>query len=756
MPMPRRAKNPAPSARRRAQASRASHARQTLGAAVFALGWTFTLACSGGGDSAPGGDAGAGGEAGAAGAAGAHPGVEYLAQLRSAEEYGSLAAEGAEVKYLATVDGREPEPAFAGAECLFQNTAKYPYHVQFLRTFDGYEGLSAERYPDLVLRRASRSMWGGGLRLFPATPHPVTGTVGVLAYTIYSESSVDEMLTVGDIVEVQRRLETAASFAAELLVFTPDGAAQIAALGDEADELLAEGVAMVDSTLLRPGFLAETYVDGEGYGYLRLLAEGADADDVGPRDVLVIDAAPNDLGLVAGLVTRVPQSLGSHVNLRLREKGIPSAAVAGVLENKVLAALADSLVHITAQGARVQIEPASLEDAEAFWNAHRPQLGDPASDLGVTELRPLELLTAADARAYGAKAANLGELATVLRAENRVSGFALPFSAYATFMTETGLDSEVESLLADDTVYTDAAHKRARLETLRDRIRATEMPPALARRLATAISDAYGEAGTTTRLRFRSSTNAEDLPGVSGAGLYDSRSGCLGDDLDEDDTGPSACLSVEHETHLRAELERRQAELAADPERTFLIELVSDLDSDLKDEKSAWRAVRRVWASLWNARAFDDREYYGIDHRTVFMGIAVHPTFVGEELEAVVVTGLEPDAGAPLYRVVSQRGEIGLVRPLDPEARPEILSFRRGEADLPEDINLLQTSSLVDAGQSLWRDDRLRELAGMLFDVHDHFSAAVYPELEPLLLDLEVDVTMDGRTVIKQVRPYVF
>lgn len=726
-------------------------ARRSLLIVVFAT--TVAAACSTGNHASPGDD-----DAGAAGAAGADPGVEgeYLTRLRSAEAYGSLAAEGAEVKYLATVDGREPEAVFGGAECLFQNTEKYEYHVQFLRTFPGYEALSAERYADLVLRRASRSMWGGGLRLLPGTRHPVSGTDGVLAYTIYSETTADEMLTVEDIVEVDRRLKTGADFAADFLVFVPDGAAQTAVLLTKADELLAEGVAMVEPSMLRPGFLAETYVEGEGYGYLRLATDDNDLENVGPRDVLVIDAAPNDLGLVAGLVTRVPQSLGSHVNLRLREKGIPSAAVANVLENTVISALTDRLVRLRADGTDVEITPARLEDAEAFWSARRPNVGEPSSDLERTELSPLEALSAADANAYGTKAANLGELSRVLPAENQVNGFALPLRAYADFMAETGLDAEVESLLADEAVRTDAAHKRTRLETLRDSIRAAEISPVLKERLAAAIVAAYGDAGTTTRLRFRSSTNAEDLPGVSGAGLYDSRSGCLGDDLDADDVGPSACLTEEHETFLLAELARRQAELAAHPERTFLSELIFDLESDLADEKSAWRAIRRVWASLWNVRAFDDREYYGIDHRAVFMGIAVHPSFVGEMLEAVVVTGLEPESASPLYRVVSQRGEIGVVRPLDPEARPEILTFRRDEGDVPVEIELVQPSSLSEDGSSLWSDARVEQLAELLFDVQDHFAAGVYPEIAPLMLDIEVDVTMDGRTVLKQARPYVF
>jgi hypothetical protein len=205
---------------------------------------------------------------------------------------------------------------------------------------------------------------------------------------------------------------------------------------------------------------------------------------------------------------------------------------------------------------------------------------------------------------------------------------------------------------------------------------------------------------------------------------------------------------------LSGELAAREEELAAHPERTYLEDIIRDLEQDLSDEKSAYRAVRRVWASLWNERAFDDREYYGIEHRSTFMGIAVHPTFVAERLESVIATNLEPSSERPLYRVVSQLGEVGVVGPSDPTAVTEILTFRRGASEHPEDVTLVQPSSLVEGGASLWSEAALDELAGLLFGVQDHFAESVYPALDPLSLDLEVDVTRDGRTVIKQVRPY--
>ena len=696
----------------------------------------------------PGGD-GIGGEGGATGTA-----ADFLTTLDSLADFSSVSGEGAEVKYLAIVNGVEAPAVFGEGSCLFQNTARYPYHLQFLRTFPDYSSLSSERYVDLVLRRASRVMWGGGLKLLAAAPHPLTDRKGVLAYTVYSESTSAEMLTVDDIVEVDRRLKARIPVAAEWLVFTPDGIAQTRALEPLRDQLLAEGVVLVDTMALRPGLTAETYSEGESYGTLRFVPAGEELDRVGPRDVLIVDAAPHEIGLIAGLVTRQPQSMASHVNLRLREKGIPSATVPDIFDNTVVAALVDGLVHVSAQGDQVTIEAAHLEDAEAFWRSRQPALEAPPVNLEATALESLDAISADDVGAFGTKASNLGELSRVLPEQNRVVGFAIPARAYADFMDERGLSEEVESLLADPHVRTDLSHKQARLAELRTRIRSADLLPDFVEALREAVRSTYGQAGLTTRLRFRSSTNAEDLPGVSGAGLYDSRSGCLADDLDADASGPSACLAPEHERYLRGELERRRAELVDHPERSFLGEIIEDLEDDLAEEKSAYRAVRRVWASLWNERAFDDREYYGIDHRKVFMAIAVHPTFVGEQLEAVAFTNLEPNADEPLYRVVSQAGEVGVVDSSDPTATPEITTFRRAADPRPTAVTLVQPSSLSPDGAGLWSNDRIDELGSLLFQVQDHFAASVYPSLAPLMLDVEVDVAMDGHTVIKQARPY--
>jgi hypothetical protein len=159
---------------------------------------------------------------------------------------------------------------------------------------------------------------------------------------------------------------------------------------------------------------------------------------------------------------------------------------------------------------------------------------------------------------------------------------------------------------------------------------------------------------------------------------------------------------------------------------------------------------------LWNERAFDEREYYGIDHRAAYMGIAVHPAYALEQINAVAVSNLIVDDGAPLYRLNSQVGELSVVQPEDPTAVAELLTFRReGDPAQASDIRVQLGSSLVPEGEQVWPRDKLLELSRLLFTVHDHFAREVYPEISPLALDFEVKLEHSGDVAIKQVRPYL-
>jgi hypothetical protein len=207
---------------------------------------------------------------------------------------------------------------------------------------------------------------------------------------------------------------------------------------------------------------------------------------------------------------------------------------------------------------------------------------------------------------------------------------------------------------------------------------------------------------------------------------------------------------------LEATLSARRQELAQHPDRVWLSPLIDDLVGDLEDEKPVAMAVKKVWASLWNERAFDQRDFYGIDHRVAYMGIAVNPTFIIEGASAVAVSNLQPDTGPPLYRLNSQVGSESVVQPEDPTAVAELLSFRRaGEPPQATEIQVHVASNRLPAGTPVWPPEKLAELARLLFRVHDHFAVNVYPQLSPLHLDCELKVTAAGEVVFKQARPFV-
>ncbi len=685
-------------------------------------------------------------------------GPDYLTRLNNDNEYVSLQGAGREVKYLLRVEGREP---WVNQDCLFQNTERFAFHSQFLiGVFPELRGMiNTATYAETVLRNAGRRQWGGTLVQNSILVHPVRQSAGVAGYFVYQDgNAVTENLSVAQIVEVDRRMKACVPYLADRMVFFPEGTNQVAHARTIAAELSAQNVAMMlpEARVIRS---TEAYSVGEGYGTL-LVVNGAVADDAyGPHDIVVSTSAPNEISLVAGFISAFPQNLHSHVNLRLREKRIPSAMLRNALSDARVTSNANQLVHlVVAEGGAVTIARATIEAAQEFWSRQRPIVGPLRSNLTVEDFRPLSGVRYADAISYGVKAANIGELGVALPAANRPTGFAIPFDAYRDFMVHNNFAAMMATVLStppDSRLSTDRAFRVAELDRIRNLLKNGNLPPGLLDRVRAAAIGVFGSGADTLFLRFRSSTNAEDLEGISGAGLYESASGCLADDYDSDTTGPSRCLTPAIVAHLQGERTRLSAELAANPSRTWINALVTDIDNELSEEKTVAKALRKVWRSIWNLRAFDERDYYGLAHADVYMGMAVIPRFVGEEQEAVVVTNLHPDTGLALYRVISQVRDLGVVRPVDPEAVAEVMTFRRqidNGVSTPTEFRI--DIACNRAAGALWSAQQRLTLASLLFRAQDHFQTNVYPSAQSLRLDMEIEVVA-GEIVIKQARPYI-
>ena len=176
-----------------------------------------------------------------------------------------------------------------------------------------------------------------------------------------------------------------------------------------------------------------------------------------PRDIVIYEALPNELPRVAGIVSTVPQTPLSHVNLRAIQDGIPNAYIRDALDDPGIAPLIGGFVRYKVTEEGWELSAATPEEVEAHYEASRPShTQTPQRDLSVTSITPLSQVGFADWKAFGVKAANLAVLRTLGFSEGTVpDGFAIPFYFYDEFMKTHGFYDDVKEMLADEDFQTD-------------------------------------------------------------------------------------------------------------------------------------------------------------------------------------------------------------------------------------------------------------------------------------------------------------
>jgi hypothetical protein len=470
--------------------------------------------------------------------------------------------------------------------------------------------------------------------------------------------------------------------------------AAVDAYRDEEDRYLQSRIGVVLDQDIEPesGFLALN--PGEGYGLLRAM----DLDErPNPRDVVIYRALPNELPRVAGIISAVPQTPLSHVNLRAVQDGAPNAFIRGAHENPAIEPLIGSWVRFAVGDQGWELRAATREEVNAHHLSSRPAaVQTPERDLSVTAITPLSEVAFDDWAAFGVKAANVAVLGKLGFPEGAVpDGFAIPFSFYVRFMRESGLDARVEAMLADAGFWTDFDVQEAELKKLRKAIKDAETPPWLTEALE-AMHGAFPEGAS---LRYRSSTNNEDLPGFSGAGLYDSKT--------------------------------------QDPEET--------------EEDGIAKSLKAVYASLWNFRAFVERDFHRVDHLAAAMGVLVHPNYSDELANGVAVSFDPIFRGEGSYYVNTQLGEDLVTNP-EAFSVPEELVLRPGGT-----YALVATSNRIPAGELLMTDEQLEQLREHLAAIHDEFAGLYGVEAgEQFAIEIEFKITGENILAIKQARPWIF
>ena len=124
----------------------------------------------------------------------------------------------------------------------------------------------------------------------------------------------------------------------------------------------------------------------EGLGFLRVMAVD---ERPNPRDVEVYEALPNNLPRVAGIITTVPRTPLSHVNLRALQNGIPNAYIRDVLNDPVIAPRIDRYARYEVTATGGSLRAASPGKVDERYESSRPPAQTPQRDLSVISVTPL-------------------------------------------------------------------------------------------------------------------------------------------------------------------------------------------------------------------------------------------------------------------------------------------------------------------------------------------------------------------------------
>ncbi|MEZ4320269.1 MAG: PEP/pyruvate-binding domain-containing protein [Myxococcota bacterium] len=477
---------------------------------------------------------------------------------------------------------------------------------------------------------------------------------------------------------------------------------------------LPDDIQIVSTNELFAGITYQPLNIATSMGRLDFLTEEDLAVPPDFRSIVVLEVVPNDITATAGIITDQFQTPLSHINVLSQNRGTPNMGLRGAWENETLRALQGKWVELSVGPFEWTIREVPVEEADAWWEANRPEPIDvPPMDTSVTSLVDVhdlidrvthpdlrEAITAA-VPIYGGKASHYGAMSTIGDPVPVPPGFVIPVYHYDKHMADNGLWEVVDAMLADPAFRDDPAVRTQRLAELRAQIAFAPLDPVLEQDVIDQISNG---GYVTTRFRFRSSTNAEDVSGFNGAGLYTSETG--------------------------------------DP---------------LDPTRPVRNAIRDTWASVWSDRAFAERSYYSIEHRNIGMALLCHRSFPEEESNGVAITGNVFDTAGvePAFYINVQAGDYPVVRPEPGDTTDQILYYYTQPG---QPIVYLAHSNLVPEGATVLTNPQVNRLGQALQGIHAYFAPA-YGNLGGFYgmdVEFKFDQQFDDEPTlyIKQARPY--
>lgn len=574
----------------------------------------------------------------------------------------------------------------------FLQSRRWPLHFDFAARFLSTPGapiVDGARFNQVQYHDPERRFVLGTIQHFTAR--------NIWTFELYAGDTLAVAPTLAALASIRKH-----TFFGEWLRYRPVPAAHVAALAE-----FAQHISVATSGELFGAVQYQALELGTAVGRVRII-DAALADTIGharqiaaltEHDIAVLTEPPLEIPPVAAIISSQLLAPLGHIAVLAHSRHTPTAAQRDATIMANLRDHHDQWVRLTIAGAAMHIEP--LDEASAAralataTTQRRQRLSQPLQlALDHPGLPRLTAIASTDLQHFGAKTVQLARVAALGVPVPR--GFGLPFAAYVEFLHSAGLDAQLATMLQDPGFISDAAQRRRRLADFQTAMLAAPVPARIIVPITAQIAVALAGA---RHVRLRSSTNAEDLAGFSGAGLYRSTRVFAGD----------------------------QAALA--------------------------RGLREVWASVWSFEAFEERAAFNIDQRRVAMAILVQESIDNDEVSGVAISGNPYYQGRPAVFINAAPRGASVTGGAGGDVPEQILRYTFATMRGIERISRSAQAPTRD----LLSDEEVERLGELVQKLHRNFIGADIGTADAL--DIEFLFTQPNaaglrRCIIVQARPY--
>jgi hypothetical protein len=615
-------------------------------------------------------------------------------------------------------------PADGAPTVYFQDGHQYLFHYQFATAcLKPFQGMTTEQFDRVTLYRQGRQAVLGAVISPPVhglSSQPHEYGIQFVGLDPFTKEEALEYFNLIKACVLSDEPFTAYYF--------PTYEQQAVAEADRA-WLEAQGILISspdrwadDNTCYSPGWAIGTLKYIEGKDIRAAYLQGT----LGPYDILLTDGIPAETPFVAGMITLSPSTPNSHVAILATTFGVPFVHLTvaedvndarRLVGHEICLRAFDTYGRTDVRLIDLQgiLDEATIAEIRALKKP--PQLAiAPATPYGSYAMNT-DALMPTDICYFGGKAANFGMLRRALPEHTPVA-VAFSFDLWNDFLGQKLPDGRTlrETIAAHLSLLpyppADMAALSSALADLR-KLFTDESVTSFTAQQQQAILDIlqdpqYGF-DASRNLRFRSSTNMEDSLEFTGAGLYDSYSGCLADDLDGDGAGPCRC----------------------DPQRD--------------KERGVFRAIRKVFAGFYNDNAYLERLRHDINETDVGMALLVHHSFPDEfELANGVATVARRTDGSLEIELVTQAGATSVTNPPEGSIPEEVTVWVYESGVYPQQV---RQSNLVPLGATVLQwEDEYRALADLLARVVAEYADVTGKE--EFVLEMEYKKISDLKSQI--------